>query len=169
MGVAPKRPDAYQVMKNLSILLNEKYGKGWGYEKLKHCVRSAYLFSEDEIRYAVRTQLTWTHLRSLMSIDDELKRRFYMEMARIEHWDTPDVVFRSSYITFVSEELISERSWISAYGLTKDVDEDDTPFVALALELNTKLWTGDKTLAKGLYQKGSDLIIGTTEMKNLLK
>ena len=55
-----------QVMKKLSVLLTERYGKGWGYEKLKHCVRSAYLFSEEEIRYAVRTQLTWTHLRSLM-------------------------------------------------------------------------------------------------------
>src|SRR5690606_19317445 len=52
------------------------------------CVRAAYTFTEDEIVYAVRTQLTWTHLRSLMSIDDEIKRKFYMEMARIEHWDT---------------------------------------------------------------------------------
>ena len=31
-----------EVLKNLSVLFNEKYGKGWGYEKLKHCVRSAY-------------------------------------------------------------------------------------------------------------------------------
>lgn len=51
-------------------------------------VRAAYTFSEDEIGYAVRTQLSWTHLRSLMSIDDPLKRAFYTEMTRIEHWDT---------------------------------------------------------------------------------
>jgi len=76
------------IVKNLSVLLSQKYGKGWGFAKLQHCVRSAYTFSEDEIIYAVRTQLTWTHLRSLMSIDDELKRSFYMEMVRIEHWDT---------------------------------------------------------------------------------
>lgn len=38
-----------QVVKNLSVKLIERYGAGWGYEKLKHCVRSAYLFSEDEI------------------------------------------------------------------------------------------------------------------------
>jgi predicted nuclease of restriction endonuclease-like (RecB) superfamily len=68
--------------------LNEKYGKGWSLYKLQHCVRSAYIFSEEHILYAVRTQLTWTHLRSLMSLDDELKRTFYMEMARLENWDT---------------------------------------------------------------------------------
>jgi len=77
-----------EIIKNLANKLTERYGKGWGYEKLKHCVRSAYLFSEDDIRYAVRTELTWTHLRSLLAIEDELKRKFYLEMARIEHWDT---------------------------------------------------------------------------------
>ena len=77
-----------EIVKNLAVLLTEKYGKGWGYEKLKHCVRSAYTFTEDEIGYAVRTQLNWTHLRLLMSINDELKRKFYLEMTRLEHWDT---------------------------------------------------------------------------------
>ena len=77
-----------QVVKNLAGKLSERYGSGWSFYKLQHCVRSAYTFSEDQIVYAARTQLTWTHLRSLMSIDDELKRSFYMEMCRLEHWDT---------------------------------------------------------------------------------
>jgi len=77
-----------QVVKNLAVALTERYGKGWSFYKLQHCVRAAYTFSENEIVYAVRTQLTWTHLRTLMSIDDQLKREFYMEMCRLEHWDT---------------------------------------------------------------------------------
>jgi hypothetical protein len=74
-----------QIVKNLAIRLTERYGKGWGYEKLKHCIRSAYSFSEDEIRYAVSTQLIWTHLRLLMGIDDKLKRSFYIVMCQLEH------------------------------------------------------------------------------------
>lgn len=77
-----------QVLVNLSNKLTEKYGKGWSVYKLQHCVRAAYIFSEEQIMYALRTQLTWTHLRSLMSIDDELKRSFYIEMCRLERWDT---------------------------------------------------------------------------------
>jgi predicted nuclease of restriction endonuclease-like (RecB) superfamily len=77
-----------QVIKNLAEKLTQKYGKGWGYEKLKHCVRAAYTFSEEEIGYALRTQLTWTHLRTLISIENQLKREFYIEMCRLEHWDT---------------------------------------------------------------------------------
>lgn len=77
-----------QVLKTLSAKLTERYGRGWGFQTLQHCVRAAYTFSEEEIVYAVRRQFSWTHLRSLMSIDDSLKRRFYMEMCQIEHWDT---------------------------------------------------------------------------------
>lgn len=41
-----------QVLKRLSARLTERYGSGWGYDKLQHCVRAAYTFSEDEIVYA---------------------------------------------------------------------------------------------------------------------
>lgn len=77
-----------QIINRLSEQLTERYGAGWSASKLKHCVRSAYLFTEDEIGYAARSQLSWTHLRSLMSLNDALERQFYMEMCRIEHWDT---------------------------------------------------------------------------------
>lgn len=76
------------MIQSLSTKLVNRFGRGWGAEKLKQCVRSAYIFSEDEIMYAARTQLSWTHLRSLMGIKDELARNFYMEMIRLEHWDT---------------------------------------------------------------------------------
>ena len=77
-----------QIVNKLSTKLTLQFGKGWSVYKLQHCVRAAYTFTEDEIVYAVRTQLTWTHLRSLMSVEDKLKRNFYLEMSRIEHWDT---------------------------------------------------------------------------------
>ena len=55
-----------QIVKNLAVALSEKYGKGWSDRKLIHCIRAAYTFTEDQIVYAMRTQLTWTHLRSLV-------------------------------------------------------------------------------------------------------
>ena len=74
-----------------------------------------------------------------------------------------------STINFVSEESISDPSWAQAFALTKDIDEDDTPFVALGIELNAKLWTGDKVLTKGLAKKGVDIIITTADLKKLIK
>jgi predicted nucleic acid-binding protein len=69
-----------------------------------------------------------------------------------------------SKITFISEELIFEENWKKAYNLTIDVDENDTPFGALALQLNAKLWSGDKKLNKGLLLKQSSVIYSTQEL-----
>ena len=71
---------------HLAERLVKRYGSGWGFKKLQHCLRAAYTFSEAEIDYAVRRQLSWTHLRSLMFVEDELARKFYMEMCRLEKW-----------------------------------------------------------------------------------
>ena len=30
--------------------------------------------------------MSWSHIRQLMFIDDKLKRDFYIEMCRMEHW-----------------------------------------------------------------------------------
>ncbi len=38
--------------------------------------------------------------------------------------------------------------------LCADIDEKDTLFVALTLELNGKLWTHDEILKTGLKRKG---------------
>ena len=59
-----------QVVKNLAVKLTAKYGNGWGFYKLQHCLRAASVFTEDEIVYAVRTQLSWTQLRSLMGLKE---------------------------------------------------------------------------------------------------
>ena len=76
------------------------------------------------------------------------------------------LLFRS--IQFVSEELISDESWIKAIELTKDIDEDDTPFVALAIQMNSKLWSGDKKLTNGLLSKNSEIIYTTQQLIKLL-
>ena len=65
---------------------------------------------------------------------------------------------------FISEELISRESFQKAYSLTKDVDENDTPFVALTIELSAILLTGDKRLTEGLRAKGFEETITAREL-----
>ncbi|MCQ2607007.1 MAG: PDDEXK nuclease domain-containing protein [Bacteroidales bacterium] len=105
-----------QIVKNLAARLTEVYGSGWSDRSLLHCIRAAYTFTEDEIVYAVRTQFSWTHIRSLMFIDDPLKRQFYMEMCRVEHWDTRTLdakidsqLFERTAISRKPEEVIKKE------------------------------------------------------------
>ena len=105
-----------QIVKNLAQKLTDKYGNGWSDRSLLHCIRAAYTFSEEEIVYAVRRQFTWTHLRSLMFVENPLARQFYMEMCRIEHWDTRTLdskidsqLFERTAISRKPDELIKQE------------------------------------------------------------
>ena len=105
-----------QIVKNLAKKLTEKYGSGWSDKSLLHCLRIAETFDESEIISALRRQFTWTHLKTLCYINDPLKRQFYMEMCRIEHWDTRTLeakidaqLFERTAISRKPEELIKQE------------------------------------------------------------
>jgi predicted nucleic acid-binding protein len=57
-------------------------------------------------------------------------------------------------VQIYKEDLISIENRTAAYALCRDIDETDTPHVALTLELGGLLWTGDKTLKNRLRDKG---------------
>ena len=72
-------------------------------------------------------------------------------------------------VDLIDLESIRESTWEKAIELTKNVDEFDAPFIALALELESPLWTGDKKLINGLNKKEVDWILKTdfvTEIRN---
>lgn len=60
------------------------------------------------------------------------------------------------HVTVSKEELIASEVRHDAYELCVDIDEADTPHVALAMHLDALLWTGDKALKEGLQRKGFD-------------
>ena len=104
-----------QVIMRLASKLTERYG-GWGFQKLQHCVRAAYVFTEEEILYAIRIHLSWTQIRSLMTIENGLARQFYMEMCRLEHWNTRTLdekienhLYERSMISRRPEEVIKQE------------------------------------------------------------
>lgn len=57
-----------EIVTSLAQQLVQSFGSGWGDKQLRHCLRSAETFSEDQIVYAVRRQLSWTHIRALICI-----------------------------------------------------------------------------------------------------
>ena len=77
-----------QIVISLSGQLEIEYGKGWGEKQLRQCMRFAEVFPDEQIVYALRRQLSWTHIRMVMFMNDPLKRDFYIEMSKLEHWSS---------------------------------------------------------------------------------
>ena len=65
-----------QIVATLAQQLTEEYGKGWGTRQLRDCLRIAEIYPDEKIVHTLCAQLSWSHLRLLVVIDDPLKRDF---------------------------------------------------------------------------------------------
>ena len=75
-----------QIMQSLSAQLTELYGSGWSKRQLHHCIRFVEIIPDYQIVHTLCTQLSWSHIRLIIPMEDELKRMFYIEMCKLEKW-----------------------------------------------------------------------------------
>jgi predicted nuclease of restriction endonuclease-like (RecB) superfamily len=97
-----------KVVQALSQQLLLDYGKGWGEKQLRQCMQFAAVFADEQIVYALRRQLSWTHFRSIIFIDDPLKREFYIELCKLEKWSSRQLQERIQSMLF-ERTAISKR------------------------------------------------------------
>ena len=67
-------------------------------------------------------------------------------------------------VIVIPKFAISIENWQNAYEICKDIDEKDTPFIALSLELKIPLWTNDRKLISGIRAKGFYNIVTNEEL-----
>lgn len=106
------------------------------------------LFSEKEVKlYCSRFAVVelFKHKEKLLKYstlsEEEFLEIYYSVLKRLHFFD---------------EQTITDESIKRVFELCKDVDEKDTPFVALGIELNGLIWTKDTELKEGLKNKGFD-------------
>ncbi|TAE18476.1 MAG: DUF1016 family protein [Bacteroidetes bacterium] len=76
------------LVESLSKELLQRFDKTWSAKTLWHYIKFYEIFPDEQILSALRRELTWTHLKTLIYIEEPLKRSFYTEMCRLEHWGT---------------------------------------------------------------------------------
>ena len=122
-----------QIVSAVARQLTADYGRGFTEKNLRHMLRFAEVYPDGEIVSAARRQLSWTHLRTLIYIDDPLKRDFYLQMCQQEGWSTRTLQERL-------DSQLFERTALSKQ-----------PDALLAQELDTLRQTGE--LSPGLVLK----------------
>ena len=103
-------------------------------------------------------------IAELLSLSDKLIQKHRIKKEEWQ-WFAYQILKR---INFVSESFISKKSLKTAVDLCKDIDIKDTLFVALSLDLEGYLWTGDKELVDGLKRKGFNKVLMTEDLLKLL-
>src|SRR5262249_10290943 len=75
-----------QVVDSIAIRLTTEFGNGFGRRNLFRMLQFAEQFPDEAIVSALSAQLSWSHVIELLVVKDELARKFYAEMCRLEHW-----------------------------------------------------------------------------------
>jgi len=77
-----------QAVEKLSKQLTAEYGKGWSERHLHYCLKVVEVFPDQKILHTLCAELNWSHLKLLSTVDDSIKRDFYMELCRLEKWSS---------------------------------------------------------------------------------
>ena len=89
-----------EIVSALGRQLTQEYGRGFSEKSLWHMMRFAEVFPDEQIVSALRRQLSWTHFKEIIYLDDPLKRDFYAEMCRIERWSTRTLRQKIGHLLF---------------------------------------------------------------------
>jgi predicted nucleic acid-binding protein len=76
--------------------------------------------------------------------------------------------YLNAKISFISEDLINDSNWRLSAEILENTDVKDVPFLALAFQLEAKIWTGDKKMIQAISTIFPDIVIDTTIFKNYL-
>lgn len=93
------------LIKELSKQMTKDFGKGFTSTNLKY-MRQFYLTFPNS--HALRGELSWTHYRSLMKVENENARLFYLEEAIKSNWSTRQLERQIN--SFFYERLLSSQN-----------------------------------------------------------
>jgi len=75
-----------QMIEQLAIHLTVRYGRGYSRPNLFRMLKFSKFFSDAQIVSTLSRQLCWSHFVLLCSLNDSLKRDFYVGMCSLDNW-----------------------------------------------------------------------------------
>jgi len=93
------------LLEELSKQMTKDFGKGFTVANLKN-MRQFYIIFPNG--YALRSELSWTYYRSLMCVENEKARNFYLEEAIKSNWSIRQLDRQIN--SFFYERLLSSKN-----------------------------------------------------------
>ncbi|VVB96231.1 Uncharacterised protein [uncultured archaeon] len=77
-----------QIIKELSKQLSAEFGRGFAEANIWNFRQFYLTFPESEILYTLRRELTWSHYRLIMRVENPKARKYYITEAAEQNWST---------------------------------------------------------------------------------
>ena len=117
-----------QLIKSLSDSLTDEFGKGFSIANLKSFRQFYLTFPDIEIGYAVRSQLTWTHYRLIMRVENPKAREYYLQEASEQNWSSR-VLDRNIHTLYYERLLASQNKKSALANETKFEKQSPADFI----------------------------------------
>jgi len=147
----------------LSERLTLEFGKGFTVANLRNMRQFYQIFP---IRYALRSELTWTHYRLLMRVDDPNRRQFYLTESADSGWTSRQLERQIN--SFYYERLLATQKEkrpeiageISKIEPAKDADYVlKDPYILEFLDLKENVKYSESELEQGLIDKLQEFLL----------
>lgn len=96
------------IIKQLSKDLSREIGKGFSVANLENFRKFYLTFSDEQKSYALRRELSWTHYRLIMRVEDPAARNYYESECANQMWSTRTL--ERNINTFYYQRLLSSQN-----------------------------------------------------------
>lgn len=150
-----------ELIKQLSKKLTKKHGKGFTETNLKYMRQFYQIFEKS---HALRDQLSWTHYRLLLKVENEQARQFYLQEAIDCNWSTRSLERQINNL-YYERMLMSQNNQIVKSEATekttqqepKDIIKDPYVLEFLGLKDNTDF--RESELEQAIIDKLHDFLL----------
>ena len=116
-----------QLIPMLAEQLTKEYGSGYGRRNLAYYRQFYLTFSNWEILHELVQNLTWTHLRRILSVSSPQARDWYLRSASENMWSTTELDRNIS--TQYYERRLAAQSPANVEDLPKDKNKDPMEYI----------------------------------------
>lgn len=89
-GSAKAKYGSY-IIKRLAQELSDQYGTGFSVANIKNCRQLYVTFPQDSFGYSMIGKVHWSHLRTIMRLEDAKERDFYLKETATECWSVREL------------------------------------------------------------------------------
>ena len=89
-GSAKAKYGSY-IIKRLAQELSDQYGTGFSIANIKNCRQLYVTFPQDSFGYSMIGKVHWSHLRTIMRLEDAKERDFYLKETATECWSVREL------------------------------------------------------------------------------
>ena len=114
------------LLKDLAKVLTAEFGKGFGETNLKYFRQFYKVFP---IRHTLRGELSWSHYRQLIRVDDDKARTFYLKEAAECTWSSRQLERQIN--TFYYQRLLASNNQDVVRSETKQCNAEVSPSAIL--------------------------------------